>query len=109
MTRRPAPRLRSSPPEDSFVEVNGVQLHYLDYGGEGDVLLFVPGSVTAQSLNAVAPHYTDRYRVLAVTRRWHGASEKTDLTFDLDTLAADLAAFLDHFTDRPAIVAGVGG
>jgi pimeloyl-ACP methyl ester carboxylesterase len=98
---------RPSPPEDSFVEVNGVRLHYLDYGGEGDVLLFVPGStMTAQSYNAVAPHFTDRYRVLAVTRRWHGASEKTDLTFDLDTLAADLGAFLDHFTDRPAIVAG---
>jgi pimeloyl-ACP methyl ester carboxylesterase len=108
MTRRPAPRLHDPlHPEDSFVEVNGVRLHYLDYGGEGDVLLFVPGStMTAQSYNAVAPHFTDRYRVLAVTRRWHGASEKTDLTFDLDTLAADLGAFLDHFTDRPAIVAG---
>jgi pimeloyl-ACP methyl ester carboxylesterase len=102
-----APAALPSPPEDSFVEVNGVRLHYLDHGGEGDVLLFVPGSsMTAQSFNAVAPHFTDRYRVLAVTRRWHGASEKTDLTFDLDTLAADLTAFLDHFTDRPAIVAG---
>lgn len=95
------------PPEDSFVEVNGIRLHYLDYGGAGDVLLFVPGiSGTAHAFNAAAPEFTDRYRVLAVTRRWHGASAKTDLTFDLDTLAADLAAFLDHFTDRPAIVTG---
>ena len=88
------------------MDVNDIRIHYLDWGGKGDVLLFVPGiGRTAHSFDAIAPHFTDRYRALVVTRRWHGASEKTDLTFDLDTLAADLAAFLDHFTDDPAIVA----
>jgi len=41
-----------------------------------------------------------------MTKRWHGTSDTTSLDFDLDTLAADLAGFIDHFTDEPAVVVG---
>ncbi len=94
-------------PPDQFVEVNGVNLHYLDWGGDGELLLLVhglPGS--AHAWNAVAPLLTDQFRVVAVTRRDHGASEKTDATFDLDTLADDLAGVINSFSDGPAVVVG---
>lgn len=97
----------SSAPVDGHVEVGGVNLHYRDYGGEGDLLVFVPGFfMTAHVFDPLAPRFTDRYRVLSVTRRWHGTSDTTGRDFDLDTLANDLAGFIDHFTDDPAVVVG---
>ncbi len=30
-------------PQDRYAEVNGIRLHYLDWGGDGDLFLFVPG------------------------------------------------------------------
>jgi hypothetical protein len=32
-----------SPHKSDFVNVNGIKLHYLDWGGSGDVLLFLAG------------------------------------------------------------------
>jgi len=97
-------------PEAAHVDIDGVTLAYRDYGGTGDLLLFVPSLfMTADVYDRVAPHFTDRYRVLAVTHRWHGTSEQTGLDFTLDTLALDLAGFIEHFTDEPAVVVGWSG
>jgi len=94
-------------PVDGHVDVGGVSLHYRDYGGEGNLLVFVHGFfMTPHVFDGVAPHFTDRYRVLAPSKRWHGTSDTTALDFDLDTLASDLAGFIDHFTDDAAIVVG---
>jgi hypothetical protein len=32
-----------SPHKSDFVKVNGIRLHYLDWGGEGPALLFLAG------------------------------------------------------------------
>ena len=94
-------------PVDGYVDVGGINLHYRDYGGTGDLLVFVPGFyMTAHIYDRLAQHFTDRYRVLALTYRWHGTSDTTGLDFDLDTLASDVAGFIDHFTENPAVVVG---
>lgn len=60
--------LEEQGPSEGMVEVNGVGLHYLDWGGEGELLLFVPGlGGTAYLWNGIAPHFADRYRVVALT------------------------------------------
>jgi pimeloyl-ACP methyl ester carboxylesterase len=97
----------ASEPVDGYVDVGGTNLHYRDYGGTGDLLLFVPGFfMTAHVYDQLAPHFTDRYRVLALTYRWHGTSDATGVDFDLDTLARDVAGFIDRFTEDPATVVG---
>ena len=64
-------------PQDQYAEVNGVSLHYLDWGGDGRLLLLVPGLWhTAHTYDAVAPSLVDDYQVVAVTRREHGPSDK---------------------------------
>lgn len=94
-------------PVDGHVDVGGINLHYRDYGGEGDLMVFVHGFfMTPHVYDELAPHFTDRYRVLAMSKRWHGTSDTTGLDFDLDTLASDIAGFIDHFTDDPAVVIG---
>ncbi len=94
-------------PADQMVQLQDVRLHYLDWGGTGDLVLLVPGvTATAHVWNAVAPRLVDRYRVIAVTRREHGASESTGRPFDLDDLADDLGQVIRHFSEGPAIVIG---
>ena len=94
-------------PQDRYADVNGVTLHYLDWGGEGDLMLLIPGlSHTAHTYDAIAPAFTDRYHVVAVTRRDHGASEKTGDPIDLDLLVDDLSAFMSSVTEGPTILVG---
>lgn len=94
-------------PLTGYVDVGGTKLHYRDYGGTGTLLVFVPGFyMTAHVYDQLAPYFSDRYRVLALTYRGHGTSDTTGLDFDLDTLASDVAGFIDHFTEDPAIVVG---
>ena len=62
---------------DPLHQVNGVKLHYLDWDGKGEVLLSLPGlSCTARIFDGLAPKFTDHFRVLALTRRGFGQSDK---------------------------------
>jgi pimeloyl-ACP methyl ester carboxylesterase len=102
-----APLGPSNPPEDQWVQIGDVSLHYLDWGGTGGLLLLIPGVTgTAHIYNDIASDFTDSFRVVAMTRRGHGASDKPADPFDLDALADDIAGVIDHFTDQPAVLVG---
>jgi pimeloyl-ACP methyl ester carboxylesterase len=91
----------SSPHQSRFVRANGVRLHYLDWGGQGQTLLFLSDiGFTAHSFDDLAPRFTDRFRVLALTRRGHGRSEKSLSGYDRETLTDDLRLFLDQLNLR---------
>lgn len=91
----------TSPHTSGFVLANGkrsdsVRLHYLDWGGNGSVLLFIPGmGCTAHIFDGFAPRFTDRFHVIAVTRHGHGESDYPETSYDPDTLAENLRQFLD--------------
>lgn len=86
-----------SPHRSAFVAVNGVRLHYLDWGGQGETLLFLPGlGDNAHIFDDLAPRFTNRYRVLALTRRGFGRSDQPADGYDVDTLAADVKGLLDQ-------------
>ncbi len=63
-------------PADRFLEVNGLRLHYVDWGGEGkQPLVMVHGlDRVARTFDHVATQFTTRYRVLAIDMRGHGDS-----------------------------------
>ena len=101
------PQREADGPLEGIVEVNGVDLHYLDWGGEGELLLLIPGlGGTAHLWDGIAPHFSDRYRVVALTPREHGASEKPGPPYSIEAFAADFEAAISHFSDGPAIVVG---
>ena len=81
-----------------FASVNGVRLHYLDWGGRnGETVLFLTSlGGTADDFHPLAISLTDRYRVLGLTRRGQGQSEKpASGLYDNATLVEDIRAFLD--------------
>ncbi len=93
--------------KSDFVQVNGIRLHYLDWGGEGDPLVIIPGmGCTAYIFAEFAPRFTDHFRVLALTRRGHGDSEIPESGYDVDTLTEDLRQFLDALGIERASLVG---
>jgi pimeloyl-ACP methyl ester carboxylesterase len=101
-----APKDRS-PATSGFVKAGTVRLHYLDWGGEGATLLFIAGSGdNAHAFDELAPEFTDRFRVLALTRRGYGQSDRPDTGYDVATLTEDVRLFLDALEITKVSLAG---
>ena len=96
-----------SPHKAGFVTVNGVRLHYLDWGGQGDTLLFLHGlGDTPHIYDVLAPKFTNDFRVLGLTRRGHGESEMPETGYDTATLVEDVRQFLDALKIQHVVLAG---
>lgn len=96
-----------SPHKSDFVNVNGVRLHYLDWGGNGPVLLFLAGlGCNVHIFDEFAPRFTGSFHVLGLTRRGHGDSDYPERGYDIDTLTEDIKQFMDSLKIDQAILAG---
>ena len=94
-------------PRIDFFSVDGVRLQTLDWGGDGPALVFLAGYAnTPHFFSSMAGAFTDRFRVLGLTRRAHGASDQPDSGYDIATLARDIVAFLDSRRIGKASFAG---
>lgn len=85
-------------PEDKFVQVNGLRLHYRDFGLEGKpVLLFMHGLTgNAHCFDHVAPQFASTHHVLTLDFRGHGDSEwQKDGDYDFRRQLSDSIAFLE--------------
>jgi len=97
----------SSPHKSDFVNVNGIRLHYLDWGGNGPALLFLTGlGNSAHIYDQFAPRFTDKFHVLALTRRGHGDSDYPETGYDVDTLTEDVRQAMDSLDIDKAILVG---
>ena len=87
-------------PIDRFVTVNGLRIHYLDWGNETKppmIMLHGIGRV-AHTFDHIAPHFAPSYHVMAVDMRGHGDSDwdpkgaylVEDYTKDIEGLAVQL-------------------
>jgi pimeloyl-ACP methyl ester carboxylesterase len=87
----------TSPHKSGFVKVDGVRLHYLEWsGGRRGVLLMLAGlGHDAHIFDGFATRFTDSYRVLALTRRGYGESDKPRTGYDVGTRVEDVRRFLD--------------
>ena len=84
-----------------FVVANGVKLNYVDWGGKGEPLLFLAGfGNDGYAFDPVAGRFTDKFRVLGLTRRGFGMSEKPKSGYDTATRVEDIRAFLDALEIR---------
>jgi pimeloyl-ACP methyl ester carboxylesterase len=99
--------MAATAPTSSFASVNGVRLHYLDYGGDGPAaVLHHATGFHAWMWAPIAPVLTRRHRVLALDARGHGDSDKPPSGYRWDGFMADLIAFIE--TLRLGRVLGVG-
>ncbi len=66
--------------QDKFVTVNGLRLHYLDWGtpGKTPFVLLHGGSAYAHWWDFVAPVFAENFHVFALDQRGHGESQHVD-------------------------------
>jgi len=63
-------------PADRFITVNGLRIHYLEWGTSGKQPLILLHGIArvAHTFDHLAPHFNRRYHVIAVDMRGHGDS-----------------------------------
>lgn len=97
---------------EKFVHANGIQLHYLDFGGNGLPLIFMQSfhddafEWHTGEMGGIAEKLVPDYRVLAVTRRGWGKSDHTEWGYDVATQSEDLLGFLDALSIEKAVLIG---
>jgi esterase len=85
--------------EDKFIQVNGLRLHYRNFGGVGKpALLFLHGLTgNVHCFDHVAPEFVDTHHAIALDFRGHGDSEwHRDGDYAFQRQLNDTIAFLER-------------
>ncbi len=91
---------------DAFVAANGVTLHTLQWGEQGQTLVCIHGvTANAFSFQALADALSSQHRLIAYDIRGRGDSDKPQSGYSISIYADDLAALIDALgLERPVIV-----
>lgn len=88
-------------------EVDGVNLHYCEYGhGEPLLLLHGLGS-SAQDWELQIPVFSAEYRTIAVDLRGHGQSDKPRRGYSIPVMAQDVLSLITSIRATPILVVGL--
>ena len=91
-------------PTSHCVNVEGIHLCYVDWGGDGPTMLLFHGDMrTSRSWDAVSRRLKDDYRVIALDARGHGDSDWTPRGYRFAERVDDLAAFCESLGLRDII------
>ena len=96
-------------PEQKYMHVNGLQLHYLDWDGDGrPLMLLLHGFMGHAHLwDDFALEFGDQYHVVALDQRGHGRSDwSPDLAYSIDDHFADIRIFVERLAPERLILAG---
>ena len=95
--------------KSQFVQVNGLRLHYLGWGGQGRPPLVCLHGNTGQAgtWDFFGRRVRDTYRVTALDQRGHGDSDWAEDGYEPALYAADLGGFLDHLGVASATLVGL--
>jgi pimeloyl-ACP methyl ester carboxylesterase len=91
-----------------YLTTNGIQLHYLDHGGNGPNLVIAPGlTANAHFFNGlVAAGLTDHFHVYALDLRGRGRSDKPKTGYRMRDHAQDVIGFIEHLGLGSVVMAG---
>ena len=92
-----------------YIEVNGIKLHYLDYGTPGlpPMLCLHGGAVNAHWFDFVAGSFISKYHVLALDQRGHGDSARAEPPdYGYLAYASDVARVIEKLDLRDVVLVG---
>ncbi|HLH77001.1 MAG TPA: alpha/beta hydrolase [Candidatus Binataceae bacterium] len=109
MALEPGPSIAAAFPENRYITLNGLRLHYADWGGDdalGTFVLLHGGAANTHWWDAVAPALTGQGRVLALDFRGHGESQwAAPDSYGPKGYVADTEAFLSQLK-VPVVLVG---
>ena len=93
--------------QSKFTEVQGIRLHYLEWGevNKPDLLLVHGWTSFALSWNSVANYFKTRFHIIAPDLRGHGESEKPVTGYRLRDFTEDIRQLIENLhLKKPAYV-----
>ncbi len=84
---------------DRYIQVNALRLHYLDWGNpDKPPFIMLHGiSRVAHQFDHIAPHYREKYHVMAIDMRGHGDSDwSPEGAYLVQDYVKDLEAFVER-------------
>lgn len=94
--------------QDGFVDSGGVKIHYVT-AGKGPLVVLLHGFPDFHySWRDQIPELAKHYQVVAIDMRGYNKSDKPEgvENYAMPKLTADVAAVLDHFKQKKAIIVG---
>ena len=93
-------------PQDRWQTVNGLKVHYRDWGGSGQPVVLLHGLASnCRFWDLVAPILSEHFAVVALEQRGHGESDKPDHGYDFATVCSDLRDFVQALgLEKPVVV-----
>ena len=93
--------------ESRFVSVGDLRLQYTDWGGVGEPLIFIPGGCdTAFVFGDVAPRLATHFRVVGLTARGCGASDRPASGYGMENQIGDIVGLMDALSMERATLIG---
>lgn len=96
-------------PEDKFIHINGLRLHYLEWGRENQsTMLLLPGiGDDAHIWDHFAGNVADRFRIVALDQRGHGRSDRAlPPAYSSEHYVADIDQFVQALQLQDIILIG---
>ena len=101
--------LQSQQPIDRFITVNGLRIHYLEWGSADKqplIMLHGIGRV-AHTFDHIAPHFASRYHIMAVDMRGHGDSDWDPKgAYLVEDYVKDIEGLAQHMRLRNIVIWG---
>jgi len=87
------------------VKVNGVDLYYETHGTGRPLILLHGGLASGEMFEPILPMLSERHQVIVPDLQGHGRTADIDRPLDIQLMADDIAALIDHLgLDKPDLV-----
>jgi pimeloyl-ACP methyl ester carboxylesterase len=94
-----------SPAAGQYAEVNGINLYYETHGSGRPLILLHGGLMSSEMFGPVLPALAADHQVIAVDLQGHGRTADIDRPIDVQLMADDIAALIDHLgLEKPDLV-----
>jgi len=95
------------PQQGHFVEANGLNMYYQEYGSGRPLILLHGGTVTSNMWQPFLPSFVPHFRVITPDSRGHGKTNNpNDEQFSYHLMADDVAAFIQALNLTKPLVFG---
>ncbi|HAS44104.1 MAG TPA: alpha/beta hydrolase [Microscillaceae bacterium] len=94
--------------QSKFITTNNIQLHYLEYGHTGPVIVLMHGlTANAHCFDGlIAAGLAEKYRIITVDLRGRGLSDQPDEGYTMADHALDIIGLLDSLGHQKVILGG---
>lgn len=91
-----------------YMTINGAKLHYIDSGGDQDVVVFAHGlGWSHRMFSAQVERLGKSFRCIAFDFRGQGKSQTTPAGYDIDDLTIDTHELIQQLTDKSVHFVGL--